>query len=203
MNYRNSNFPSYYDNPNPRLGYSNVSKGLGHSNRGIPAVIQFPTQMSTTWARSSLCSRMSVANLERRKRSTSTIWTTSASWGYSLRTNWSNWKMNSVARMSQLQNCSSKSTICYIKIKISLSRTIVSSINWPGFSKFTVERSTSWRHSWRWRLKTSKKQRCITIASSKNSKNKDSNTYSNSPLSFNENSRTQNRNANRYKALAK
>ena len=203
MNYRNSNFPSYYDNPNPRLGYSNVSKGLGHSNRSISAFIQSRMQRSTTWARWSSCCRTSAENLERRKRSTSTTWTTSASWESSLRTNWSNSKMNSAAKMSRLQNWSSKSTICYIKIRICLSRTIVSSISWAGFSKFTVERSMSWRHNWRWRRRTSRKPRCITIASSKNSKKKDSNTYSSSPLSSNENSRTQSRNANHYKARAR
>ena len=48
MNYRNSNFPSYYDHPNPRLGYSNVSKGLGYSNRGMSVLIQLPIQMNTT-----------------------------------------------------------------------------------------------------------------------------------------------------------
>ena len=28
-----SNYPSYYENNNPRLGVSNVSKGFGYSNR--------------------------------------------------------------------------------------------------------------------------------------------------------------------------
>lgn len=33
MNYRQNNYPSYYENNNPRLGYSNVSKGMGQSFR--------------------------------------------------------------------------------------------------------------------------------------------------------------------------
>jgi len=32
MNYRPNNYPSYYEN-NPKLGYSNVSKGFGQSYR--------------------------------------------------------------------------------------------------------------------------------------------------------------------------
>jgi hypothetical protein len=45
MNYRNNNYPSYYDN-NPKLGYSNVSKGFGQSYKSNLLFIQ--TKMKTT-----------------------------------------------------------------------------------------------------------------------------------------------------------
>ena len=65
MNYRTNNFPSYYDN-NPKLGYSNVSKGFGQSYRS--KLVYMQTKMKTiTLQNLSLCCKMSVKNSRKQR----------------------------------------------------------------------------------------------------------------------------------------
>jgi hypothetical protein len=77
MNYRSNNFPSYYENVNPKLGYSNVSKGFGYSNRSTFFSIQTTIPMMTiTTEKLNLCLRMRGKSSDKPKTSTNTIWIT-------------------------------------------------------------------------------------------------------------------------------
>ncbi len=76
MNYRN-NYPSYYDN-NPKLGYSNVSKGFGQSYRSNLFYIQ-TKMMIITSQKLSLCFKMKEKNLKKLKINWNMIWTINVS----------------------------------------------------------------------------------------------------------------------------
>ena len=102
MNYRSNNFPSYYEN-NPRLGYSNVSRGFGQSYRGTLDLIQ-PLSKIIILTKYNSCSKMKGKNSRRTRTSWNMILTMRENRGSSLKTNLSNLRTNSAEKMSQPQN---------------------------------------------------------------------------------------------------
>ena len=85
MNYRPNNYPSYYEN-NPKLGYSNVSKGFGQSYRSNSGFIQIKMMIITSQKLSS-CLKTNARNSKKQRINSSMTLTTSVSYVLSFKTN--------------------------------------------------------------------------------------------------------------------
>jgi len=134
----------------------------------------------------SLCLKMKGKNSKRAKINYSMILTTNVSWGLSSKTSWSNLKMSLVEKMWSFLNSSSKSTIFCIRIRISQSKTKDWNMNLLDFRSYMEEKYNNSRLSSKWKLAILKRPLYSITINLRNSKKKDSNTYSNLLLSFRE-----------------
>lgn len=137
-----------------------------------------PIMINKTLERSSTCLKIKEKSLNKPNKSINTISTIKEKWESNSKTNSSNLKINSAENKSQSQNCNLKSTIYFIKIKMSSFKIKDSRQNLWECKSSTEAKYINLKLHLTWKQETLKKPLFNTILSFKNSKNKDSNTLS-------------------------
>ena len=145
-----------------------------------------PIMINKILERSSTCLKIKEKSLNKPNKSINTILTIKEKWESNSKINSSNLKINSAENKSQSQNCSLKSTIYFIKIKMSSLKTKGSKRNLWECKNSTEEKYTNLKLLLTCKQETLKKPLSNTILSFKNSKNKDNNTLSSWHLNLKE-----------------
>lgn len=143
-------------------------------------------EMTKILVRFSSCLKISVRSSNKQSKSMNTIWIMRERWGLNFRINLSSSKMSSVENKYKSHNLSSKSIICFIKIRTSLWKINASKVSLAEWKNSMVGKSNNYKPHSTWKLETFKKPLFNTILSSKNLKNKGNNMLSNWLFNFKE-----------------